>query len=64
MDHFYSTYVLQSSKDGNLYIGWPNNLKGRLKKHRDGKVDATKFPTPLKLIYFESCLNKTDATKQ
>ena len=55
---FYYTYVLKSLKDGKLYIGWSNNLKQRVKKHFNGKVEATKNRLPLKLLYYEACLNK------
>ena len=32
--------------------------------HNEGKVKSTKARTPLKLIYFEGCLNQQDATKR
>ncbi len=34
----------------------------RLKAHNDGKVASTKNRRPLKLVYFEACLNQQDAT--
>lgn len=52
------TYVLLSAKDKEWYIGWTNDLKIRLKKHNKGQVLATKHRTPLKLIYYEACLEK------
>lgn len=58
------TYVLRSKKDGNLYIGWTNDLVERIKKHQDGLVDATKSRLPLKLIYYEACLDKDNAIER
>jgi len=55
------TYVLKSLKDCKLYVGWTDDLKGRFAKHSDGKVFATKWRRPLKLIYYEACLSKEAA---
>ena len=52
------TYVLLSSKDKELYIGWTNDLKARLETHNAGLVLATKNRIPLKLVYYEACLEK------
>lgn len=57
----YYVYVLKSIKDGKNYIGCINNLKRRVQEHIDGRVEATKPRTPLKLIYYEACLNEIDA---
>jgi len=58
---FYYTYILRSEKDGNLYIGWTNDLKKRIKNHREGLVIATKYRRPLSLEYFEACKSKEKA---
>jgi putative endonuclease len=58
----YYTYILQSNKDQLFYAGYTNNLKERIKQHGDGKVRSTKNRLPVKLIYYESCLNQQDAT--
>ena len=58
---FYYTYVLRSLKDGNLYVGWTNDLKSRFKEHNSGKVTTTKSRIPLELVYYEACLNKSGA---
>jgi len=60
----YYTYVLLSQKDGNFYTGYTSNLKNRLIEHENGKVTSTKFRRPLKLIYFEACMNRLDATRR
>ena len=58
---FYYTYVLKSQKDKKLYIGWSNNLKERVGKHKRGLVPATKFRLPIELVYYEACTDKQAA---
>ncbi len=58
------TYVLKSIKDGNLYVGWTNNLKNRLEEHNNGFVQSTKNRRPLEFIYYEACSVKEDAIKR
>lgn len=58
---FYYVYVLQSKKDNQWYTGYSDNLQRRLKEHKLGQCYSTKNRKPLKLIYFEGCLNKDDA---
>lgn len=58
---FYYVYILQSLKDKKYYTGYTTDLKKRIKSHNDAKVISTKYRIPLKLIYFEGCLNEKDA---
>lgn len=58
----YYVYVLLSEKDNNKYVGYTKNLKLRFESHEKGRVDCTKERRPLKLIYYEACLNQQDAT--
>ncbi|MFA4890361.1 MAG: GIY-YIG nuclease family protein [Candidatus Paceibacterota bacterium] len=60
---FYN-YVLQSLKNGNLYIGYTTDLKRRLKEHNQGLSRSTKPYKPWKLIYYEACLNEKDAKRR
>ena len=60
MKYFY-VYVLRSEKDKNLYTGYTNNLNSRIVRHNTGKVESTKNRLPMKLIYWEGCLNQKDA---
>jgi putative endonuclease len=46
--------VLRSDKDKNLYTGYTNDIKKRVKEHNEGKVTSTKNRVPLRLIYFEA----------
>jgi len=61
---FYYIYVLQSKKDGNLYIGFTPDLRSRFKKHNDGKVISTQYRRPLELIYYEAYKDKDTAQKR
>jgi putative endonuclease len=54
--------VLHSKKDGNFYTGYTKDLKLRFERHQKGLVESTKDRRPLKLIYYEACLNQKDAT--
>jgi len=60
----YYVYVLQSLKDKQFYVGYTDDLKNRLGEHNSGRVVSTKDRRPLKLIYYEACLNQQDATKR
>lgn len=61
MARWYFVYVLRSDKDKNLYTGYTNDIKKRVKEHNEGKVTSTKNRVPLRLIYFEASHNKYDA---
>lgn len=59
---YYYIYILKSSKDNQLYTGYTADLKKRLDEHNKGEVTSTKNRLPVKLVYFEGCLNQQDAT--
>jgi len=54
-------YVLQSDLDRHLYVGCTQDLRQRMQMHNDGKISSTKKRAPLRLIYYEACLEKRDA---
>jgi putative endonuclease len=58
------TYVLQSEKDEEFYVGFTKDLKLRFEKHNKGQVVSTKDRRPLKLIYYEACLSQAAASKR
>ena len=60
----YYTYVLQSTKDMDFYVGYTKDLKLRFDQHNKRFVESTKDRKPLNLIYYEACLNQSDATKR
>lgn len=57
-------YILFSEKDRQLYTGFSPDLKGRIKKHNNGYVLATKNRRPLKLIYYEAYFREIDARRR
>jgi len=57
-------YVLLSLKDKKRYIGFTADLERRLNEHFSGNNESTKNRRPLKLIYNESFLTKSDAMKR
>ena len=61
---FYYTYVLLSFKDNKFYIGFTNNLIERIEKHKSGLIHSTKNRLPIRLVYFEACLDKVLAIKR
>src|SRR3989338_6454526 len=63
MSMFY-TYILQSQRDGDLYVGSTKNLRKRFEQHQKGEVFSTKGRRPFKLIYYEACLNEDDAYRR
>ena len=64
LNKYFYIYVLQSERDSNFYVGYTNNIKRRLTEHQKGEVPSTKRRSPMKLVYWEGCLNQKDATKR
>ncbi len=56
-------YVLLGN-DNKFYTGYTENLKQRVEQHNKGNVKSTKNKTPLKLIYYEACIDDQDALKR
>ena len=58
----YYVYILQSLKRKNwLYKGSTSDLKRRITEHNGGKNFSTAPRRPLKLIYYEAYILKSDA---
>jgi len=56
-------YILQSRKNGKLYIGLANDLKKRLASHNRGTNLSTKPNIPYKLIHYSAFIDKQDAVE-
>lgn len=57
-------YMLRCADD-NLYTGWTTDLQKRLKLHNEGKASkCTRARLPVKLVYFEECVDKSAALKR
>lgn len=57
-------YILKSSKDKDLYIGFTNSLDRRVKEHNNGLVPSTESRRPFELIYCEGYKSEKDARKR
>lgn len=64
MEDFYFAYLLLSEKDHKYYTGYTQDLNVRFEQHQKGLVKSTKHRRPLKLVYYEACLNQQDALKR
>lgn len=60
----YYVYILRSSKDRKLYIGYTENLKRRFDERQTGKSLATKNRRPFELIFYEAYKNMSDAKRR
>ncbi len=62
------TYVLHciDSKRNrtHLYVGSTDNIEKRFTAHQAKSTQTTKSFDKLELIYYEACLNKTDAIRR
>jgi putative endonuclease len=64
MPRYCYVYVLRSSKDAQFYVGLTRDVRERLQSHNDGQVLSTKHRVPLELVYWEGCLNESDAAQR
>ena len=61
---FFYVYVLRSQADRMFYTGYTSNLEQRMNQHETGQVESTARRRPLSLVYFEACLDRSDATRR
>lgn len=59
----YYLYILESLKDGNLYIGITGKVQVRLTQHNEGQVRSTRNRRPLSLVYLKVYSSKQEAAK-
>lgn len=57
----YYVYILHSTKDSGLYIGYTTDLKRRLPEHKNGTSKSTKYRIPVQLIHYEAFREIADA---
>ncbi len=60
----YYVYILKSLKNNKLYTGISNDLKRRIKEHKNGYVHTTKRMLPIELIFYEAFKDKRDAIRR
>ena len=56
--------VLGSLKDNQFYVGLTTDLPVRVQQHNSGLVTSTKKRVPFELIYWEGCLDESDAAQR
>jgi len=56
-------YVLKLS-NGDLYKGFTEDLRNRVREHEAGEVTSTKKYLPVELVYYEAFFSKTDAIRE
>ncbi len=64
MARYYYVYVLRSLADREFYVGLTRDLRARLRAHNKGLITSTRRRTPFQLIYWEGCLNDSDAAQR
>jgi putative endonuclease len=47
-----------------FYVGLTRDLLARVQMHNDGRVPSTRRRIPFELIYWEGCLNESDAAQR
>lgn len=57
-------YVLRGARDGQFYVGSTNDVQRRMAEHFAGRNRSTARRLPVKLIYFEAHLSKSDALRR
>lgn len=62
MPHF--VYFLYTQSRDRYYIGSCADLEIRLSRHNAGANPSTKIGRPWKIVYHESCADKTEALKR
>lgn len=65
LDNPWSVYILECA-DGTLYTGITNDIARRIEAHNSGQTAAkyTRARRPVKLVYEESGMSRSDAAKR
>lgn len=63
-NQWFYTYVLTCEKNGTFYTGATGDLRKRLEQHKNGEVSYTRNRGPIKLVYYEACLDRNDAFRR
>ena len=60
----YSVYILRSERNGRYYTGHSADPGRRLQQHNSGKVKATRYARPWRLVYAEEFDDRISARRQ
>jgi putative endonuclease len=58
------TYILQSTKNNQYYVGHTENIETRLTTHNNGGVKSTRYKRPWRVVYFETFESKLEANQR
>jgi putative endonuclease len=58
------TYALLNDRDQHLYKGSTRDLRVRMRQHAESAVPSTANRRPLRLVYYEACLDAADAFRR
>jgi len=64
MRNYCYVYVLRSETDHQFYVGLTRNMPAWVQLHNQGQVPSTKKRAPFQLVYWEGCLNESDAAQR
>lgn len=64
MPKYCYVYGLRSLTDHQFYVGLTKDLPQRVQQHNDRLVTSTKNRVPFELVYWEGCLNQSDAAQR
>jgi putative endonuclease len=64
MRNYCYVYVLRSQTDHHFYVGLTRNLPARVQLHNQRQVPSTVKRAPFQLVYWEGCLNESDAAQR
>ena len=60
----YYVYFLKSGANGDMYVGYSEDLKKRIETHNKGLVKGSQYGVPWRLVYFEAYSEETIARKR
>ena len=60
----FTVYVLRSTQNSQLYVGYTTDIKQRLETHNKGSVTSTKSKRPWKCIFTETYISQDDALRR
>lgn len=60
-DKFFYVYLLLSLKSNKWYTGYTSDLRKRFNEHQNNMSNYTKGRGPFRLIYYEACIDQSDA---
>jgi len=64
MSKYCYVYVLRSLKENQFYVGLTRDLLVRVQQHNNGLVISTTKRVTFELIYWEGCLDESDAAQR